>query len=116
MTIRVRASASRKAYSYFRKAGQSYVKSVPIPDVGAAGKGPKLIGPLKGGMLTKYGYHPVESETSRHRALSRAIRTGEEPLALFRRLQAIGTLTKRTLPTASRTYLRDRNWIRTKFM
>ena len=33
-----------------------------------------------------------------------------------RRLSAIGTLTKRTLPTASRIYKRDMRWIREKFM
>ena len=36
------------SYSYVRKAGVSRVKAAPIPDVGAAGKGPKLIGKLKG--------------------------------------------------------------------
>jgi hypothetical protein len=37
------------------------------------------------------------------------------PLTVFRRLQAIGTLTKRTLPRASRIYRADAKWIRAKY-
>jgi hypothetical protein len=86
-----------------------------IKDVGAAGKGPKLIGPLKGGMLTKYHYHPVEGTQFRHKALSRAVKKGKEnPLAVMRRLIAISTLTKRTLPRASRIYHQDFDWVRRK--
>lgn len=114
--ITVKATATRKSYTYMRKPGFTRVKPVPIPDVGAAGKGPKLIGKLKKGMLTQYGYHPVEAKTNRHKSLSKAISKGREaPLAVFRRLQAIGTLTKRTLPRASRIYKADAKWIRSKF-
>lgn len=113
--IRVRATKSRPAYSYVRKAGRTRVKAVPIPDVGAAGKGPKLIGKLKAGMLTKYGYHPVEAMTNRHISLSKGISKGEKPLAVMRRLVAISTLTKRTAPRASRIYKQDAKWVRTKY-
>ena len=104
-----------KTYSYIRKAGKTRVRPAPIPDVGAAGKGPKLIGTLKGGMLTKYGYHPVEAMTNRHKALSKGISLGEKPLSVMRRLIAISTLTKRTLPRASRIYKSDAMWIRSKY-
>jgi hypothetical protein len=105
-----------KTYRYVRKAGTTRVGSRPAPDVGALGKGPKLIGTLKGGMLTRYGYHPVESMTARRRALTKAIKVGrEQVLAVFQRLHAIGTLTKRTLPNASRIYRRDRDWVRDTF-
>jgi len=114
--ITVKATATRKSYTYMRKAGFTRVKPVPTYDVGAIGKGPKLIGKLKKGMLTSYGYHPVEAKTNRHKSLSKAISKGKEaPLAVFRRLQAIGTLTKRTLPRASRIYKADAKWIRSKF-
>lgn len=112
--IRVTRSDGTK-YSYVRKAGISRVKPTPIPDVGAAGKGPKLIGKLKGGMLTKYGYHPVEAKTNRHKALSMGISKGEKPLSVMRRLIAISTLTKRTLPRASRIYKQDAMWVRSKY-
>jgi len=115
-TIRVKAGPTHKAYSYRRKSGFTRVKPVPTYDVGAIGKGPKLIGRLKKGMLTSYGYHPVEAKTNRYKALSKAVSKGKEaPLSVFRRLQAIGTLTKRTLPRASRIYKSDAKWIRAKY-
>jgi len=100
--IRVGATATHKAYSYRRKPGFTRV--------------PGAIGPLKKGMLTSYGYHPVEAMTNRHKALSKAITKGKEaPLSVFRRLQAISTLTKRTLPRASRIYKQDAVWVRGKY-
>ena len=102
-------------YSYVRKSGTSRVSAVPAKDVGAAGKSTKVIGKLKGGMLTKYGYHPVEAMTNRHKALSKGISKGEKPLSVMRRLIAISTLTKRTLPRASRIYKQDAMWIRSKY-
>jgi hypothetical protein len=89
----------------------SRVSAVPAKDVGAAGKSTSIIGKLKGGMLTKYGYHPVEAMTNRHKALSKGISKGEKPLAVMRRLVAISTLTKRTLPRASRIYKSDAAWV-----
>lgn len=112
--IRVRR-ADGTSYTYVRKPGKTRVRPAPIPDVGAAGKGPKLIGKLKGGMLTKYGYHPVEAKTNRYKALSMGISKGEKPLAVMRRLVAISTLTKRTLPRASRIYKSDAMWVRRKY-
>jgi len=103
-------------YRYVRKAGPVRVRPTPIPDVGAVGKGPKLIGKLKGGMLTKYGYHPVEAMSTRHRALARGITAGEEPGKVIKRLTAIGTFTKRTLPRASRIYRADAKWIHEKYL
>jgi hypothetical protein len=113
--IRVKATSTRKGYSYRRSAGIRRVRSTPIPDVGAAGKGTKLIGKLKSGMLTQYGYHPVEAKTNRYKALSKGISKGEKPLSVFRRLVAISTLTKRTLPRASRIYKSDARWVQSKF-
>lgn len=110
--IHVKASRGRRGYTYVRKAGVSRVRPVPTKDVGAIGKGPKVIGKLKGGMLTRYHYHPVEATTTRHRALTRAVTRGhEDPHAVIRRLIAISTLTKRTLPRASRIYKSDAAWV-----
>jgi len=103
-------------YRYVRKAGTSRVRSVPTKDVGAIGKGPKVIGKLKAGMLTRYHYHPVEATTNRHKALTNAVTKGhEDPHAVLRRLIAISTLTKRTLPRASRIYKQDATWVRAKY-
>lgn len=116
-TIAVPKSKHNVAFRYVRKAKTVTVRSVPSPDVGAARKNTSIIGKLKAGMLTAFGYHPVESMTSRHKALTKAIKVGREnPLSVFHRLHAIGTLTKRTLPTASRIYRRDRDWIADKFL
>ena len=105
-----------KTFRYVRPAGKTRVKPTPIKDVGAAGKGPKLIGPLKHGMLTKFHYHPVEATEARHKALTRAIKQGgENPLAVMRRLIAVSTYTKRTLPTASKRYRQDFEWVRKMF-
>ena len=113
--IRVRASKGRPSYSYVRKPMTRRVASVPAYDVGAIGRSKKVIGSLKGGMLTRYGYHPVEAMTNRHKALSKGISKGEKPLAVMRRLVAISTLTKRTLPRASRIYKADAMWVRSKY-
>ena len=113
--VRVGATKGRASYSYVRKARTSRVSAVPAKDVGAAGKSTKVIGSLKGGMLTRYGYHPVEAKTNRHKALSKGISKGEKPLAVMRRLVAISTLTKRTLPRASRIYKQDATWVRSKY-
>ena len=105
-----------KTYRYTRKAGVSRVRPVPTKDVGAIGKGPKIIGKLKGGMLTRYHYHPVEATTNRHKALVKAVTKGhEDPHAVIRRLIAISTLTKRTLPRASRIYKADAKWVHSKY-
>ena len=113
--IRVAATPTRKSYSYVRKAGKSRVSAVPLKDVGASGKSSRVIGKLRGGMLTRYGYHPVEAPPTRHKALALGISRGETPLAVMRRLIAISTLTKRTLPRASRIYREDAMWIRRKY-
>jgi len=103
-------------YRYTRKAGVSRVRPVPTKDVGAIGKSTKVIGKLKAGMLTHYHYHPVEATTNRHKALIKAVTKGREnPHSIIRRLTAISTLTKRTLPRASRIYKADARWIHQKY-
>jgi len=116
LSKRITVHKKGKTFSYVRKAGVSRVRPVPIPDVGAAGKGPKVIGKLKNGMLTRYGYHPVEAMTNRHKSLVRAVTKGkEDPHAVIKRLVAISTLTKRTAPRASRIYKADAKWIHQKY-
>jgi len=111
--ISVKATPSRSGYSYVRKSKTVRVRGVPAYDVGTIGKSKARIGPLKHGMLTKFGYHPVEAKTNRRKALMKAIRIGmEDPLAVFRRLIAISTLTKRMAPRASRIYRQDAAWVK----
>jgi len=112
----ITAKRGGKTIRYVRPAGKTRVKSMPLKDVGAAGMSVKMIGPLKHGMLTKFHYHPVEATPDRKKALTKAIKKGgESPLAVMRRLLAVSTFTKRTLPTASKRYRQDFEWVRKTF-
>jgi Family of unknown function (DUF5771) len=114
--VSVKGTPSRPGYTYVRKAKTVRVRGVSAYDVGTIGKPKSVIGPLKHGMLTKFGYHPVEARSGRHKALMKAIhKGGEKPLAVFRRLQAVSILTKRMAPRASRIYKEDAKWVRVKY-
>ena len=74
---------------------------------------------LKPGVLGDYGYKNVKNmtELARHRALLRVIRDGkEEPLSLFRRLNALMVLFKYKDPKLSVIFKKDRDYIRKKFV
>lgn len=79
------------------------------PNLGRPGRGPKLF-KLRKGLLKKYGY----PDNGRN-ALARAVNSNG-PLAVFRRLQALMILTKRTQPNRSNRYRANRNWIRSTYM
>ena len=113
--IRVRGTKSRPGYTYVRKSSKTKVRASYAYDVGTIGQSKSRIGPLKHGMLTRFGYHPVEAKTNRRKALSKGVSKGEKPLAVMRRLIAISTLTKRTAPRASRIYKQDAMWVRSKY-
>jgi hypothetical protein len=74
-----------------------------------------VIGPLRSGDLTKFGYSSKASKTKRHSALARALHS-YSPLTLFRKLQAVTTLNKRRSKGRSKTFRADRNWVRKTFM
>jgi hypothetical protein len=74
-----------------------------------------VIGTLRRGDLTKYGYSSKASKTKRHSALARALHS-YSPLTLFRKLQAVTTLNKRRSKGRSKTFRADRNWVRKTFM
>lgn len=65
--------------------------------------------------LSKYGYDKVADKTdlSRHKILQKALNSGEKPLSLSRRLNALSTLTKNTNPKTSKIFKRDSEWIKT---
>jgi len=68
--------------------------------------------------LAGFGYKDVKTltELARHRALSRAIRAGEPPLGLFRRLNALMIFFKRSNPRLSKIFKSDRDWVKLKFL
>ena len=117
LVIRVKKTRAHKAYSYYRPGGKSRVQASLIVNRGKPGKGPKVIQVTRPGMLSAFGYSVSKSPIARHRALTKAITYGaQKPLAVFHRLQAIATLSKRTLPSYARTYRYDRNYIGRKFL
>lgn len=73
------------------------------------------IGPLRHGDLTSKGYSVKNGKTSRQRALRKVVKT-EGALSTFRKLNAIAVYDKNSSPTKSRTFKRDRNWVRKTFM
>lgn len=73
------------------------------------------IGELRHGDLEKRGYSVKKTLRSRHKALKKVVRS-EGPLSTFRKLNAISIYTKNESPTKSKTFKRDRNWIRKTFM
>ena len=91
-----------------------------IPDVGAPGKW-REVNQSKGitmehpGALSSVGYSVVSKPTRRHSALRKAVRRFG-PLSTFRKLQAVGTYTKRTSKGRSKRFLTDRNWVRKTYM
>ena len=56
------------------------------------------------------------TELARHRALGKVIRAGEPPLGLFRRLNVLMILFKRTDPNLSKIFKSDRNWVKKTYM
>lgn len=75
----------------------------------------KGIGELQHGDLSKRGYSVTKGKTARHRALKKVVRA-EGPLSTFRKLNAVSTYTKNTSKTKSKTFKRDRNWVKKTFM
>jgi len=58
------------------------------------------------------GYHPTMTTLARHRAILRAMRMKKEtPLSMGRHLSLLSTLTKRTIPKASKVYKEDSKWL-----
>lgn len=72
----------------------------------------------RSGFLSAHGYKNVKdkSELARHRALTRAIKAGEPPLGLFRRLNVLMILFKNTQPKLSKLFKRDRDWVKKKYI
>jgi hypothetical protein len=73
------------------------------------------IGELRKGDLTSKGYSVKKSKTARQNALRKVVKT-EGALSTFRKLNAIATYTKKTSKGKSKTFKRDRNWVRKTFM
>jgi len=74
----------------------------------------RRIGPLKKGKLTDLGYHPSRKATSRHRALSKAVKKYGKTSTL-RKVNAVAVLTKRRAPLTSRKYRADVKYLQKRY-
>lgn len=73
------------------------------------------IGPLKKGVLSSTGYSVKNKTQTRRKSLRKLVKK-EGALKAFRQLNAVAVYDKNSAPTKSRTFKRDRNWIRRTFM
>ncbi len=81
-----------------------------IEDVGALGRGKKIIPPMEEGELGKHGFKITASTTVRRRALSASVREDGYRTVLGRIL-ALEQFFKRTKPRYSKTLSQDRKWL-----
>ena len=107
---------SGKVYRIYPEVESVYVKPGCVKDRGLPGKlAPgEGFGPLKKGDLKKYGYIYTAESQDRHAALRKAIKEFGA-LGVYRRLDAVAKLSKRTVPKASEVFVVDRNWIKNNF-
>lgn len=107
--------ATGTTYRVYPKANPTAVESRCVKNTGQPGKGvPRPIGPLRKGELAKLGYSFRAGNNSRHAALRHAI-AEFGPLGVYRKLNAVSKLTEKTVPSASKVFEKDRNWIHDKF-
>ena len=105
----------RKGYTRRSRSGRRVrVKSVCIKDLGAPGKGPKTLPPIKKNVVTKYGYSTNKRATQRHHALAKAIEN-EAPLPIMRHLILIANYMKVSNPRANKTLRQDAKWIKKEY-
>lgn len=86
------------------------IVDVGYPGKGVLGTGKPGIGKLKEGELKAVGYSATAKASTRHRALTKAVKR-YGALSTYRKLNAVAVYTKRTAPGASKTFKADRNWV-----
>ena len=110
-----------KPTTYTRPAQTVTRKKHKREDLGAPGRGAKVIEVTKGGMISPAGeYHISSSATKRRKVLksliTKAQREGmtrnEAELSVYRRLLALRTLFKRTSPAYSKTIDSDMEYFK----
>ena len=75
------------------------------------GRKRNVIGPLKKGELVSKGYKTTNKASTRRRALAKAVHAYGK-LSTFRKLNAVAVLTKRRSPASSKTFKKDRDWVK----
>jgi hypothetical protein len=103
-----------KTVRVYPKASSAIVKASCVKNRALPGKTQKLIGPLKKGELTKYGYNAHLNREKRHAALKKAI-AAYGALDVYHKLDAITKLTLHTAPDAHKVFETDRKWVQTNY-
>ena len=108
--------SSGKAYRIHPVKSSVYVRPGCIKDRGLAGKlAPgEGFGFLHKGELKKHGYGYEQTKEERHSALRRAVKEFG-PISVFRKVDVVAKLSKRTVPEASKVFKADREWIRREY-
>jgi hypothetical protein len=70
---------------------------------------------LNKGTLSSLGYSTKDLMRNRRAALKKAVNKYGY-LTVFRKLNAVATLTKNTSPGTSKVLLKDRDWVRKEYM
>lgn len=116
-TIRNKGYTVRRGDQVYRAypSGEgTVVKAACVKDKGLAGKGPEAITPLRRGELRKYGYIYRNPALERKEALRKAVKA-YGALGVYRKLDAVAKLAKRTAPKAAKIFRDDRDWVRKRF-
>lgn len=92
----------------------SRVKASCIKDVGARGKGKRVITDLKKGELTSLGYSTSSPRTSRRKALRRASRKFSKS-ELIKKLNVLNVYNKRSHPKTAKKARQDMEYVRTLY-
>ncbi len=108
----------REGFRRGSKSGKKvWVPPTCVPAKGKAsktGKKQERLFYLEPGRLAKYGYEEIvgKSDLARHKSLEEAMKLGEKPLSVMRRLNALATLTRNTNPQLSHMFKEDSEWVK----
>lgn len=118
---RLTSKVKREGYMKHTPSGRTIIvhpkkKTIAVPagcikNVGQPGHGPQIIGPLRKGQLSKYGYSYKLPGMNRRAALARAIAVDGRS-TVYHRLNAVAKLAVSRAPQASAVFAADRNWVR----
>jgi hypothetical protein len=110
ITVKVPKTRIRRDNKIVEKKGFTYERE----DVGLPGKGPKVIPIVRKGALRKHGYS-IKLSTSRRREVLRKAIQDYGALSVFRKLNAMVIVRKRTQPEAREIFEDDRDWLRENY-
>ena len=100
--------------TYVRRAQIIERKAYEREDVGAPGRGKKII-PIKGEMKINGKEYHVSLPTRTRHAILRALGKKYGVAKIWRRLHAMVIMRKRTQPEARKVFERDRDWVAKTF-